>query len=401
MFPFRTVVVGTFLPTILFEIGVGAVLPIIASSATRLGAGLTLAGLLVSLVPVGQILWDVPAGALAARIGDRQAMIVSGVIAAVGSVTAALAVNVAMLAAAVLLLGAAAAGFFLARQSYLTEITPPLRRARVLSTLGGVHRIGQFIGPFIGAALITVGSLTWSFWLSAVTALLAILVVWLVKDDDARAPAPSRAAVVSVGDVWREHWRVFTTLGVAVLLIGAVRGARTTVLPLWAEYVGIDPAHTSLIFGVAGAVDMLLFYPAGKVMDRLGRLWIGIPGMVVMGAALAVLPLTHAVTSIGAVAVLLGLGNGMTSGILMTLGADVAPPAARAQFLGLWRILSDTGGAVGPLVLTAASAAGAIAVGIWVMAASSLASVAAQAVWVPKFSVHANRRTRRAAGLIP
>lgn len=401
MFPFRTVVVGTFLPTILFEIGVGAVLPIIASSATRLGAGLTLAGLLVSLVPVGQILWDVPAGALAARIGDRQAMIVSGVIAAVGSVTAALAVNVAMLAAAVLLLGAAAAGFFLARQSYLTEITPPLRRARVLSTLGGVHRIGQFIGPFIGAALITVGSLTWSYWLSAVTALLAILVVWLVKDDDARAPASSRAAVVSVGDVWREHWRVFTTLGVAVLLIGAVRGARTTVLPLWAEYVGIDPAHTSLIFGVAGAVDMLLFYPAGKVMDRLGRLWIGIPGMVVMGAALAVLPLTHAVTSIGAVAVLLGLGNGMTSGILMTLGADVAPPAARAQFLGLWRILSDTGGAVGPLVLTAASAAGAIAVGIWVMAASSLASVAAQAVWVPKFSVHANRRTRRAAGLIP
>ncbi len=75
MFPLRTVVIGTFLPTILFELGVGAMLPVIASSATALGASLATAGLVVTLMPLGQILADVPAGALAARVGDRPAMV--------------------------------------------------------------------------------------------------------------------------------------------------------------------------------------------------------------------------------------------------------------------------------------------------------------------------------------
>ncbi len=50
---------------------------------------------------------------------------------------------------------------------------------------------------------------------------------------------------------------------------------------------------TSLIFGVSGALDMLLFYPAGKVMDRFGRLWVAVPSMLTMAVGLAVLPLAH------------------------------------------------------------------------------------------------------------
>ncbi len=397
MFPLRTVVIGTFLPTILFELGVGAMLPVIASSATALGASLATAGLVVTLMPLGQILADVPAGALAARVGDRPAMVVAGTIATAGFVLAALATHVAVLGLAVVLVGVASSVYFLARQSYLTEVTPPLKRARVLSTLGGVHRIGQFIGPFAGAALIALGGLPWAYWMAAVAAALSVAVVLAAGADD--AAASSRGAPVPLRQVAREHAHVFATLGIAVLLIGAVRGARLTVLPLWAEHLGIDPAQTSLVFGLAGAVDMLLFYPAGKIMDHFGRLWIGIPSMLVMGAALVALPFTTTVGALAVVAAALGLGNGLSSGILMTLGADVAPAATRAQFLGVWRVLSDLGLAVGPLVLTLAAALGSVAGGVWVLAATSGASAAAQARWVPRHSVHANRTTRRRAGL--
>ena len=151
MFPLRTVVLGTFLPTILFEIGVGAILPVIAASTRALGGSLATAGLVVALMPIGQILADVPAGAVAARIGDRAAMMLAGVVATAGFTTAALASSVTTLAIGVIVVGVASSTYFLARQSYLTEVTAPLKRARVLSTLGGVHRIGQFIGPFLGA----------------------------------------------------------------------------------------------------------------------------------------------------------------------------------------------------------------------------------------------------------
>ena len=49
-----------------------------------------------------------------------------------------------------------------------------------------------------------------------------------------------------------------------------MRAARQTVLPLWADHLRISAETTSLVFGVAGAVEMLMFYPAGRVMDTRG-----------------------------------------------------------------------------------------------------------------------------------
>ena len=63
-------------------------------------------------------------------------------------------------------------------------------------------------------------------------------------------------------------------------------------------------------------------------------------------------------TPVGA---LLGFGNGMGSGIVMTLGSDFAPASGRAAFLGVWRFLGDVGTAGGPLVVGAV--AGALSLG--------------------------------------
>jgi hypothetical protein len=80
-------------------------------------------------------------------------------------------------------------------------------------------------------------------------------------------------------------------------MIMAVRQARQSVLPLWCDSIGLDAAQTSLIFGLSGAVDMLLFYPAGSVMDRFGPGSIGIPSMLVLALSHAVLP--FATTAVG------------------------------------------------------------------------------------------------------
>ncbi|GAA1634752.1 MFS transporter [Georgenia ruanii] len=415
MFPFRTVVLGALLPSLVFEIGVGAMLPIIAPTAVGLGSSLAVAGVVAALLPVGQIVADLPAGALAARVGDRRAMILAGVVASLAFAGAAASSSLLLLAVAVLATGAAAAVFNLARQSYLTEITPPLRRARVLSTLAGVHRIGQFLGPFVGAAVIHGGDLHHAYLLGAVTAVAATVTVIFARDETERIGVPvsgtlrERAAAARAArrahtaptmvQVLREHRAVLGTLGVAVLLVGAVRGARQTVLPLWTEHLGFDPSTTSLIFGLAGAVDMLLFYPAGKVMDRMGRLWIGIPSMIVMAVSMVLLPFTTSLAAVAVVAGLMGLGNGMGSGILMTLGSDVAPAHARAKFLGLWRVLQDGGMALGPLVVSAGAALGSLAAGIWVTGALGFGAAGALGRWVPRWSVHANRTTRRRAGI--
>jgi MFS family permease len=176
-----------------------------------------------------------------------------------------------------------------------------------------------------------------------------------------------------------------------------VRATRQVVLPLWSEHLGLEPATTSLVFGISGAVDMLLFYPAGKVMDRYGRLWVAVPSMVVLGGAIAALPLTSTVGGLTVVAMVMGFGNGIGSGILMTLGADVAPAVGRAQFLGVWRVFQDSGAAAGPLVVSAVAAAGSLAAGIVTMGAAGVVAAGALAAFVPRWSEHATGRTRARA----
>lgn len=394
----RSLLTSAYLPALLYETGLGAVMPVIALVAAGMGAGLDQAALVVALVGVGQILGDVPAGALAARVGDRRAMLVAALVACVALAAGALAPTLPVLAGAVLLTGAASAVFHLARQAYLTEVVPVVNRARALSTLGGVSRIGIFLGPFLGAAVLHVADLRAVFWLAVGTTVAAALVVGLARDIDDRRPAaaPGRPRVSTAGLV-RRHRRLLATLGLAVVLVGAVRATRGVVLPLWSEHLGLAPATTSLVFGLSGAVDMLLFYPAGKVMDRFGRLWVAVPSMLVLGAAVAVLPLTSTLTGLAVVAMVMGFGNGIGSGILMTLGADVAPPEHRAQFLGVWRVLQDSGAAAGPLVVSAVAAAGSLAAGIATMGGAGLLAAGALAASVPRWSEHATRRTRERA----
>ncbi len=51
--------------------------------------------------------------------------------------------------------------------------------------------------------------------------------------------------------------------------------------------------------------------------------------------------------------VLIAVGNGLGSGIVMTIGADTAPTVGRAQYLGGWRLCGDIGNSGGPLLVAA------------------------------------------------
>ncbi|WP_150462499.1 MFS transporter [Nesterenkonia ebinurensis] len=404
-FPFRDVVLGALIPAFIFSIGIGALIPIIAPYSVERGATLAAAGVVAAMLPVGQILADLPAGQLAAKIGDRAAMLLAGLVAALGFLAAVLAPSVITLGAAVLLVGASNAVFHLARHSYLTEITPAFHRARVLSTLGGVHRIGQFVGPFLGAGVIYLFDTRAVFFIAVVTALAATVTVWLARPtrrrkDDAALSLAEQVATPKFWAVLRAHRGMLARLGAVGMMVGAIRGARQQVIPLWGEYIELDPTTISLLFGLAGGIDMLLFYPAGKVMDKLGRLWVGVPAMTLLGLAMAAFPLTSSAAGLAVVAMLLGFANGCGSGIMMTISSDISPPEARPQFLGAWRLLTDIGLGSGPLILSAGAALGSLAAGIWAASVIGPAAAAGMQRWLPWYSDHANRTTRRRAGLL-
>jgi MFS family permease len=416
-FRWRSIALPAFLPTFLFSIGEGAIIPIIPLVADSLGATIAIAGVIAGALTLGELFGNIPSGWLVSRVGERAAMIGASLLSIVGLAICIIAPHPAWLALGVVLIGLATAIFALARHAFMTSFVPIAYRARALSTLGGTFRAGTFVGPFIAAGLIHLtGTAASAFYIHIGACLAAALVLVLLRDPTASFGAATAARGVHGAGAGTagatstsirplgllrtiaNNRGVLVRLGTGAALVSAMRASRAVILPLWALSIGIPDASTALIIGIAGGIDFALFYASGQVMDRWGRLASALPSMIGLGVGHFVLAFTHdlatAATWFVIAAMLLSVANGLGSGILMTLGSDLADPANPAPFLGAWRFTNGLGGAAAPLVVAGITFVGSIALAAGVMGVLGLVGAGVMARYVPRFTSRPKPRLR-------
>jgi MFS family permease len=155
-----------------------------------------------------------------------------------------------------------------------------------------------------------------------------------------------------VGGVVTRHYRELGTAGSAQIFAQMIRAGRQIIVPLYASReLGLDVAQIGSIVSISSAIDMSLFIPAGILMDRLGRKYASVPSFLVMAVGMAMVPFATGYVGLLAATCVMGFGNGIGSGSMMTLGADLAPREATGEFLGVWRLIGDVGSTGGPLVV--------------------------------------------------
>jgi MFS family permease len=120
-------------------------------------------------------------------------------------------------------------------------------------------------------------------------------------------------------------------------------------------------------------------------MDRFGRFWVAVPCVVLLGIGLLLLPLTTSAATVLAASTLAAVGNGLGSGIVMTLGADNAPSIGRSQFLGGWRFVSVVGGSGAPLLISAVTAQVSLAAACLTLGGLALLGTGWLGYWVPRY----------------
>ncbi|WP_280236197.1 MFS transporter [Nocardia cyriacigeorgica] len=376
----RSMAWAVFVPSAVYGVGAGAAAPMFPLRALELGASIGLAGVLVALSGFGMILADLPAGRVVSRLGERAAIALGSTAGAAGMLAAIVAPNVWVFAIGMVLNGAASAVWGLARQSYVVAVVPPADRGRAFSALAGWMRFGFFAGPFLGAGVVAACGPSGGLWVQLVAMLIGGAMVMAMPEP---ASAVAASAHLTMRSVVGEHRRLLGTLGTGALLMGAARAARQALLPLWAAHIGTSASTTALIFGIAGAVDVLMSYPAGLLMDRLGRKAIGVPSMGLFALGYLLVPFASTVAGLTAVAILLGLANGLSNGVIMTVGADIAPDTHRAEFLGAWRLTHDIGMFTGPIVIGVIGAVSVLGASAVALGLASGLGAAAMYRWFP------------------
>jgi len=408
-----------YAPTAMYSMGQGAIIPVLPKIAEQHAGGLApeallpAAALVAAMLPVGQLCGNLPSGVLVARFGERLTMLAAAGISLIGITVMLLAPNIAVLGLGALLIGVCASIFALARHAFMTTRAPIAFRARALALIGGSFRIGTFTGPLMAAALIWLtGTENSTLWFFAFCLLAMGLLVAFGPDPETRAAAevsarrvrpletdredtgePVSGSIPTIGRnglfaTIRRHRAVLARLGSCAASLAAVRAGRQAILPLWGLAIGLDSWHISLIIGFAGAAEFSLFYASGQVMDRFGRIWATVPSQMLMGLSFLSLAFTQHVgapeIAFAVFAIVIGVGNGLSSGALMTLASDAAPPENPAPFLGAWRTMTDGGASATPLLVSGVTAIASLSVATGVVGAIGLIGAIGFLRWVPR-----------------
>ena len=353
---------SVYLPSFLIAAGQQAVLVLLPLYALELGGGATFAATLLALRGLGSLVSNVPAGMLVSRIGDKQVMISALLVLAVAAVLLGQTTSLVSVGSLTALFGLGSGAWLLARVVYVSEAAPLAQRGRALAGLGGVQRAGMLVGPVVGGTLATAHSYALAFWITGGCALVSGLLVLGFTRNIRAAAAPGRGpGFKAVVDILREHRYTFATAGLATMGLTVLRSGRQLLLPLYGAAVGLNEAQVGLVFMLSSVLEIAMAYPGGMLMDRRGHKSTALPCFGLLVLSLLLLPFIEGFWSLVMVALVAGMGNGVGSGIVMTMGSDYAPADRRGQFLGVWRMLGDAGQVSGPVLIGAV--AGALTLG--------------------------------------
>jgi MFS family permease len=188
---------------------------------------------------------------------------------------------------------------------------------------------------------------------------------------------PSSSENVGVGAVLRRTtWSDPSLAAVcqAGLVNNAVDGLAWAFLPLLFASEGVSVAGIGVLAALYPGVWCVAQLFTGAWSDRVGRKPLIVAGMLLQGAALALMARGTGFGLWAGGAVLVGLGTALVYPTLIAAVGDVAHPRWRATAVGVYRLWRDTGYVVGAVVGGVVADALDVRAAVWAMALLSAMS---------------------------
>lgn len=347
----RRLALPVYLPWGAFSFGMGMMLPILPLYLEEIGLSFTTLSMVMAATGIGATLGGLPVGAATQRLGENKMLVASLAGMALLSVAVGLTQAALLLMIVRLATGMSTVGIRLSRQAYVARTVEGQLRGRAMSVMGGISRLGFFIGPPLGGVLTDQIGFRATFAITGLVFICGAIPIALLGHERRTREAAPIASEGRLLETLRPYWRHLARSSVGPALIIAARRGRLIVIPLIADDLGLSATAVGLIVAVGTGADLLLFPVSGYVMDRFGRLYATIPAFGMMAVGLLILGTVDSAAGVTLAGAVIGVGNGMSAGTLLTLGSDLAPPDIRAAFLAGFGSLQDLGGVLGPIIV--------------------------------------------------
>ena len=353
----KRLVPRVFTPWTAMAVGIGILAVALPLYLLELGASFTATSIVLGAAGLGALVAAVPAGDAIARWGERPALIGALAIIALGIALTSLSEAPIVLGALQLAVGAAATAMRLANLTFITKTVSPKVRGRANSTLGGIRRFGSFVGPLLAGVLIDAFGFATTFVISAaITAagLAPLLTTERLQLEDNSTESDDAGATAErpkLREALRRHGALLLQAGSGPVLIMTARRGRAILLPLVAAALDVSATTVGVIVAIGTGADLLLFPVAGWLMDHFGRLRAIGPAFMLMAAGLVTIAFVDTAFGVIVAGTLIGVGNGLSAGTMMTLAGDVAPREATSQFIAGFSAMQEIGQLAGPLAV--------------------------------------------------
>ena len=244
----------------------------------------------------------------------------------------------------------------------IADITKIASRGRAVAFRDTAMRLGMLAGPLVGGAIAAQFELRWVFIFIASTKVVALYVVLFIIPETRPARAERESAgpsggvrTASRGIPWAMfRTRSFVAIAAATLCFGMVGlgpGLFRTYYPVHAqETLMLAPDVIGNLVAVGAVLTLLTAAPIGFAVDRFGRKWPLVLGLVLLGASVYLLGASAAFIGVAAAFAVFAIAEGMNSNTLQTYAMDLAPAAQRGVFLSAFHVATSFGMIAGPLI---------------------------------------------------
>jgi DHA1 family multidrug resistance protein-like MFS transporter len=187
-------------------LGFGMVIPVFPFLIDKLGASGSALGLLVASAALTEFLFGPIWGSISDRVGRKPILMIGMFGYALSMFLFGIANQIWMLITFRALSGVLSSATISTTMAYIGDSTSEEARGGGMGILGAVGGAGAVIGPGIGG-LLAGGSLSTPFFVSALLALLSLLLVALLLPEslplEARSPQEQKIKLIRFGDLWR------------------------------------------------------------------------------------------------------------------------------------------------------------------------------------------------------